>query len=77
MLDARLAGGQLLEMQFELLVQLLGVLLEARQSETGSSVATTLCYKAICISFAGDAFLANPHDFELSSLRSILPDPTI
>ena len=62
-LDARLAGGQLLEMQCELLVLVLGGLHEVRQNETGSSVATTLCNKAICISFAGDAFLATPHDF--------------
>ena len=56
-LDARLAGGQLLAMQYELLVLVLGGLLEVRQSETGRSGATTLWHKAICISFAGDAFL--------------------
>ena len=56
-LDARLAGGQRLEMQCKVLVLLVVGRLEVRQSETGSSVATTLCYKAICISFAGDAFL--------------------
>ena len=56
-LDARLAGGQLLAMQSKFLVLVLGGLREVRQSETCSSVATTLCYNAICISFAGDAFL--------------------
>ena len=76
-LDARLAGGQLLAMQCELLVLVLGGLLEVRQSETASCVATTQCNKAICISFAGDAFLRTRTILHLSSLRSILPSTTI
>ena len=65
-LDARLAGGQLLAMQYELLVLVLGGLLEVRQSETGRSGATTLWHKAICISFAGDAFLRTRTIFDSS-----------
>ena len=45
-----LVRGCSVAVQFRLLVSGAGgVPLEVRESETGSSVATTLCYKAICI----------------------------